>query len=847
MKDFTRAPGWIAPALALGILAVFGGVDRTVADSRTTLSLDGPWEIAEGDLDRKPERFDRIVPVPGLVDMAQPTFAGVGESNQLREAFWYRKRFRLDEKVPAVARLKLHKAMFGAQVFLNGEKLGEHLPCFTPAYFDTRRSLRGQGAYNNLIIRIGASRNDVPSTLPSGWDFEKSRYIPGLFDSVELILSGSPHLLNVQVAPDLDREEVRVRALIANDAKPKNLRLEGKVREARSRRNAGSEKSPPVTLGSGEERAVEWRIPLKDCHRWTPEDPFLYELEISTGEDQLLTRFGMREFRLDPATGRAMLNGKPYFLRGSNVTLYRFFEDAARGDRPWREDWVRRLHREFKGMHWNTLRYCIGFPPELWYRIADEEGLLIQDEFPLWQLSQWPTELSWEELAREYADWMQERWNHPCVVIWDAQNETVTPETGKAIQAVRWQDLSRRPWDNGWGAPQMPDDVYESHPYLASDPGFRLPDLQRQNPIPQGHPHPNLSRNPILINEYGWLWLNRDGAPTTLTRELYRNLLGEQATVDQRRNLSARYLAAKTEFWRAHRACAGVLHFCGLGYSRADGQTSDPFVDIEKLVWEPHFSRYVRDAFAPVGVMVDEWMEDLPPGLPRQTKVMLINDLTASWNGTVRFRLLQNKTILQEKTQDIELVGLGDRTLTFDWSVPAAIGHYHLEAALLRPGTAPVCSLRDFDVLSPAQHRARYGLAVDCPITASSEAINSSESREARLAIDGRRDTRWASAQVLPGHPETTPLNDEASLKIDLEQEQEIRRVVLLWDSAYAKSYVIEISTDGAEWLEVYRTDSGDGRTDIIEFNPRAARWMRLFCRKPAFSTGYSLWELQVY
>jgi hypothetical protein len=833
--------------MALVALVVSGMFARALADPRTTLSLDGPWEITDGALDRKPDRFDRIVPVPGLADMAQPAFVGVGESNQLREAYWYRKRFRLDDKVPAIARLKVHKAMFGTLVYLNGERIGEHQPCFTPGYFDAHRSLRGQGAYNDLVIRIGASRNAVPSTIPSGWDFEKTRYIPGLFDSVELILSGTPHILNVQVAPDLDHQQVRVRALIANDGKSRELRVEGKVREIRSRRSAGSEKSAPISLSSGEQRAVEWEIPLKDCHRWTPEDPFLYELEVSTGEDELRTRFGMREFRTDPKTGRAMLNGRPYYLRGSNVTLYRFFEDAARGDRPWREDWVRRLHREFKGMHWNTLRYCIGFPPELWYRIADEEGLLIQDEFPIWQLSQWPTELNWEELAREYTEWIQERWNHPCVVIWDAQNETVTPETGKAIQAVRWQDLSRRPWDNGWGAPQMPEDVYESHPYLASDPGFRLPDVQRQSPIPQGHPMPNTSRNPILINEYGWLWLNRDGAPTTLTRDLYGNLLGGGATTEQRRELHARYLAAKTEFWRAHRACAGVLHFCGLGYSRSDGQTSDHFIDVEKLTWEPHFSRYVRDAFAPVGVMVDEWAEDLPPALARKTKIMLVNDLSETWTGSLRFRLLQNKTILQEKMENVVLAGLGTRTLFFDWTVPAVSGRYQLEATLLRPGSPPVSSLRDFDVLSQAQRVARYGWSVDCPITASSEAVDVSESRQAQLAVDGRRETRWASASLLPGQPGAAAISDEAWLKVDLEQGREVSRMVLLWDSAYAKSYTVEISSDGVEWHEAYRTDSGDGRMDVIELKPAAARWVRLGCRKPALPSGYSLWELQVF
>jgi len=48
-----------------------------------------------------------------------------------------------------------------------------------------------------------------------------------------------------------------------------------------------------------------------------------------------------------------------------------------------------------------------------------------------------------ELLAAEFKEWMRERWNHPCVAIWDAQNETFAGEkTGKAIQAVRHLDLS---------------------------------------------------------------------------------------------------------------------------------------------------------------------------------------------------------------------------------------------------------------------------------------------------------------------------------------------------------------------------------------------------------------------
>ena len=134
------------------------------------------------------------------------------------------------------------------------------------------------------------------------------------------------------------------------------------------------------------------------------------------------------------------------------LRAYRFFEDAQRGDLPWRADWVRRLHQKFKTMHWNSIRYCIGFPPDFWYDIADEEGIPDPGRVP--DLAGCEAEAPRrsprpKKIVPEYTEWMRERWNHPCVVIWDAQNESCTPETGKAIRAVRHLDLSNRPWENG--------------------------------------------------------------------------------------------------------------------------------------------------------------------------------------------------------------------------------------------------------------------------------------------------------------------------------------------------------------------------------------------------------------
>ncbi len=823
---------------AIVLLAVFlGGLHvHSLAANRTVVSLDGEWEMAEGGWDKIPDRFEHRAPVPGLADMATPPFSQVGETNQPRAAFWYRKTFQIRGKVPEVASLKLHKAAYGARVYLNGQMAGEHLPCFTPGYFNLRPWLKGQGAANELVVRVGAFRTAIPENMPDGWDFEKTRYLPGLFDSVEVILARSPFIVRVQVNPRIDSQTARIQACISNASSEKvNASVDFTVREARSGQTAGQGKTDPIQLLPGEERVVTAEVVLKNCQLWSPESPFLYELETRTAGDALRTRFGMREFCLDHATGRAFLNGRPYFLRGSNVTLYRFFEDPQRGDRPWRTEWVRRLHQQFRSMHWNALRYCIGFPPKKWYEVADEEGFLIQDEFPLWSLARQVEALSSEELIRQYTEWMQERWNHPCVVIWDAQNETQTAATGKAIQAVRQLDLSGRPWDNGWAPPQAPGDVYESHPYLFSNPSFKLGGLAQVSGIPRGNPVPNESQNPILINEYGWLWLNRDGTPTTLTRAVYQNLLGRKATPEQCRHLYARYLAALTEFWRCHRACAGVLHFCGLGYSRPDGQTSDHFIDLENLQFEPEFARYVRDAFAPVGLMIDEWAETQTAGLQRQVPVAVINDLPQTWRGEVRLQL-KSGAVVWEQSQPCILPALGEQRVFFELAMPTNGGAYQLEAALVQNGSAKVRSLRDFEVVTEQQKRQRGGLAFGKNARASSSATVDGISYPARNAFDGQTGTRWSSE-----------FSDNQWVEVDLGELQLISRVELAWEAAYGKSYALQVSTDGKTWQEVFQTETGQGNLESIPISPVHTRWVRLWGQRRATPFGFSLWEMRVF
>ena len=97
---------------------------------------------------------------------------------------------------------------------------------------------------------------------------------------------------------------------------------------------------------------------------------------------------------------------------------------------------------------------------------------------------------------------------------------------------------------------------------------------------------------------------------------------------------------------------------------------------MEKLAWDPEFYDYVRDAFAPVGVMIDAWAERYASGAGRNFSVMVVNDLYESWQGTIRFRLLGDSKTFAEQTQSVEISALGSGKFVFAIDIPHRPGHY---------------------------------------------------------------------------------------------------------------------------------------------------------------------------
>lgn len=707
--------------LALTLFACIALSLNAIAQ-REILSLNGSWDIEEsvsGDI--VPLHFSHKVNVPGLVNMSEPAFAYVdkfyskeyysnsaarpglvklninedtmkiGYSFQKRNYFWYRKSFETRPGYEVVI-LKINKAQFGTMVWINGKKAGEYNGCFTAQFYNITALLNKRGK-NEVLIRVGAHPAVLPPSVPAGNDFEKRHWTPGIYDDISIIFTNYPYIQNVQVATDIHKNEISVQALIIKKTVTQNIKLSYSVKEWKSSKEAAS---LTKTNDAGEETSnlIKVTIPIKEASLWSPENPFLYTVSLSTGADNVTIRFGMREFRFDTPTRRAYLNDKLIFLRGSNITLHRFFDDSLCKDHPWDEKWVRKLLTDLPvKYHWNCFRFCIGPVPDKWFDIADEAGLLIQNEYFIWSYRPY-----WDKniLKDQLADWMRDCWNHPSIAWWDINNETHEPILTELISQLRSLDLSNRAWDNGYNLPEGDNDPIEDHHYnwYSNHPDCDSWDVQKfergTGEKTTNSPHP--SAHACVLNEYGWLWLKRSGQQTLLTAPIYDSI-AKGFNNQQRQELYAYLLAAETEYFRAHRNYAGVLHFAYLTGDFDGAITGDIFKNPETLEPVAVYDTYFSEIFKPLGVYVNFFPDQVKEHSSVQISVSLVNDEYHTINGKIEMKLTDySGNEISQATEAFGIGSLSQQTVTIHFQFPEQQGNFWLNTyAVQSDGTKTLC------------------------------------------------------------------------------------------------------------------------------------------------------------
>lgn len=449
---------WIGLALAI-LLAPFTATAQTLAaaDLREGQSLDGAWHwsvdpyrdgvagfhggppgestaryqdtIQADQAEKRPTalfEFDMqrspVTHLPG---------SWIGHAPEMRYyqgLVWYQRTFDYAPVGPGKrVYLRFGSADYAASVFLNGKPVGKHVGAFTPFAFDVTGLLRPGS--NQITVGVDSARtdSDVP---PPVTDWET---YGGITRSIRLVTVPQTFVDDAFVRLTRDGRIAVSAHLLGPQAAGLPIRFAipalGTTLEGR-------------TDGEGSWAAV---LPApRRLKRWSPESPTLYEIRIVAGEDRFTDRVGFRTIEVQG--DKILLNGKSIFLRGISMHEEELGKDPVRAMSPAA---ARALFAEIKqGLHGNFVRLAHYPHDESTTRLADEMGLLVWSEIPVYWRVAWANPETLATARRMLAENIRRDRNRAAVILWSVANETPIGEARNAflrtlIGDVRSLDGSR--------------------------------------------------------------------------------------------------------------------------------------------------------------------------------------------------------------------------------------------------------------------------------------------------------------------------------------------------------------------------------------------------------------------
>lgn len=321
------------------------------------LNLNGEWDYAITNTPEIPRQFDGWILVPFS---PESELSGVGRSLEPDEFLWYRLMTELPEGFN-VGRLLLN---FGAvdqtaTVWVNGYEIMTHTGGFTPFSMDITQAVKD----TRLIILVRVQDVTELSWHSRGrqkrggggfWHTPQS----GIWQTVWLESVPENYIRGLRIKPHFD--EKRVELWVAG---------EGSCHAVIDGEEFDFQAGKPAVLD------------LKELHPWSPEDPYLYPMNLTLGEDRVESYFAMRKFSVDTddeGERRLFLNGRPYFHNG--VLDQGWWSDGmmtAPSDEALEFD-----VKTAKDMGFNMLRKHGKIEPLRWYYHCDRLGMLVWQDMP---------------------------------------------------------------------------------------------------------------------------------------------------------------------------------------------------------------------------------------------------------------------------------------------------------------------------------------------------------------------------------------------------------------------------------------------------------------------------------
>ena len=370
-----------------------GGVKQ--GGNRLGYPLGGTWQLALDPEKKgvKQEWFKALpgiqtITLPGTLDEAgigtpgKPTVYYLTRKHEYIGAAWYQREIVIPETWKGkTVQLWLDRVMWESRLYVDGLLIGSEDSLCTPHTYELGILAPGR---HRLTLRIDNSER--PGANCHGYGDELQIKWNGVVGRMELIGQDPVHLASARTIPDFAGKRVRVLLTLANDT--------GVTTRGQVRLKARLHKSPDL-VGSaegyftvaGKRSLVELAVPLdKNWRPWSEFDPALYDLTVSivseadgaSFRDESTLRFGVRTFGHDGT--QFTMNGKTLYLRGTHDGIGFPLLGHPAGDV---QSWLR-IFRICKDYGLNHVRYHSVCPNTPAFVAADEEGILLHAELPIW-------------------------------------------------------------------------------------------------------------------------------------------------------------------------------------------------------------------------------------------------------------------------------------------------------------------------------------------------------------------------------------------------------------------------------------------------------------------------------
>ena len=348
------------------------------------------------------------------------------ERLQLYEGtIWLRHKFIASPKEGKKYLLYFGAVNYEAQVYLNGKKLGIHKGGFTPFQFEVTGSLR-QGE-NVVVVKADNTRHadDIPTVNTDWWNYG------GITRDVLLAELPATYIADYKIQLARSRPgmiEGYVQLSGGGKMQPVTIRIP----------EAGISK----TLLTDSSGRAQLSIPVKKLHYWSPENPKLYKVLLNGAGDTLTDNIG---FRIIETKGQEiLLNGKPVFLRGISM----HDENPLIPGRLRGEADMRMLLQWAKELGCNYVRLAHYPHSEQMVKLADEMGLLVWAEVPVYWTISWQNAATYMNAQQQLSDLIARDKNRASVIVWSVGNETPISDPrnsfmGKLVSLARAMDDTR--------------------------------------------------------------------------------------------------------------------------------------------------------------------------------------------------------------------------------------------------------------------------------------------------------------------------------------------------------------------------------------------------------------------